>query len=92
MYHIREKKEWMTKYINNNSLSGHVTALIELQQASDLSLEELFELLDELVENDIVQWTSEEHVISKPIPEWYTQRLKDISHIHEMALSIRYKA
>lgn len=78
MTHTGENKDWLIKQINHNTKNGLTTAIEELSINQKLEGKELYCLLDELVDNQSVQWTSEEQLISLPLPSWYAKRLEEI--------------
>ncbi|MCM2674546.1 hypothetical protein [Alkalicoccobacillus plakortidis] len=90
MSYIGEKKDWLKKYIHTNSLEGQMTALNELRVKNSFERNELYELLDELVEDEVVQWTNEEQLISLPLPNWYKNHLENIKICRQSILTRRF--
>ena len=89
MKEIREKKEWILQQIKENSQYGQVTTMNELSRGISLTVNELHPMLDDLVDHYLIQWTSEEHVVSYPLPDWYLKQLRAMTNCHEQAVGIR---
>ncbi|MEK4565043.1 hypothetical protein MKX54_10265 [Alkalihalobacillus sp. FSL R5-0424] len=89
MSSILRKKETIKKHVYSNSESGKTTTLHDFLIEHSLEREELYRILDVLVEEEAIQWTSEEQVVSFPLPEWYKKQLQQITSCHLTALRKR---
>lgn len=89
MIDSREIKEVMMETITQNSLYGQATSLNELVQGDLISFQDCFLCLDELVEDGMVQWASEEQLVPLPLPTWYMLRLQEVNSYREQAIILR---
>lgn len=89
MNSISIKKENIKQHVYKNSKLGKATTLHEFYIELLMEREELYRILDALVEEAAIQWTSEEQVVSFPLPEWYKQQLQHMNACHLSALAQR---
>ncbi|MFK3936461.1 hypothetical protein ACI2JA_02960 [Alkalihalobacillus sp. NPDC078783] len=89
MRSIIRKKEIIKNHVYTNSELGRATTLHEFSIEHSLEREELYQILDLLVDDAVIQWTSEEQVVSFPLPEWYKEQLQQIRNCHLSALEQR---
>lgn len=89
MSSIIKKKEIIKNHVYNNSEIGKATTLYEFSIEYSLEREELYRILDLLVDEATIQWMNEEQVISYPLPAWYKTQLQQMKDCHLSALAKR---
>ncbi len=89
MSSIIKNKEIIKKHVYHNSELGKATTLHEFSIEYSLEQEELYRILDLLVDEATIQWTNEEQVISFPLPGWYKKQLQQMKACHLSALAKR---